>query len=223
MIVRDWYNLEKSKRVKAFRCGEFDECIERAESSQGMPIKKREKYARREDAILHALELEKEMLKKQGKFDIESKFVGGNSPTSAKKGLISSSEILENGNDELENPVSPHFTRRLGVSAKDNFMSGSSLFLEDKVGEEVRQDDGLPEGVPRMRGLQDFGLKIAPSKRKHSMTWKPKTVNRDAHAQSGEDLSIGNGNIFRREEALCDDFKFCIFSESIDLHRALST
>ncbi|KAK8713275.1 hypothetical protein V6N13_148496 [Hibiscus sabdariffa] len=65
----DWYNLEKSKRVKAFRCGEFDDCIERAESSQGMPPKKREKYARREDAILHALELEKELLKKQGKFD----------------------------------------------------------------------------------------------------------------------------------------------------------
>ncbi|KAK4285012.1 hypothetical protein QN277_001764 [Acacia crassicarpa] len=65
--VRDWYNLEKSKRVKAFRCGEFDDCIERAESSQGMPIKKREKYARREDAILHALELEKQLLKKEGK------------------------------------------------------------------------------------------------------------------------------------------------------------
>ncbi|KAJ4746378.1 Tudor/PWWP/MBT superfamily protein [Rhynchospora pubera] len=58
----DWYNLEKSKRVKAFRCGEFDACIERAEAAQGVPIKKREKYARREDAILHALELEKKQL-----------------------------------------------------------------------------------------------------------------------------------------------------------------
>lgn len=61
----DWYNLEKSKRVKAFRCGEFDACIEKAEASQGAPIKKREKYARRVDAILHALELEKKMLDKQ--------------------------------------------------------------------------------------------------------------------------------------------------------------
>ncbi|XP_058778396.1 uncharacterized protein LOC131652534 [Vicia villosa] len=63
----DWYNLEKSKRVKPFRCGEFDACIERAESAQGMPLKKREKYARREDAILHALELEKQIMKKQDK------------------------------------------------------------------------------------------------------------------------------------------------------------
>ncbi|KAI7725523.1 hypothetical protein M8C21_007065 [Ambrosia artemisiifolia] len=61
----DWYNLEKSKRVKPFRCGEFDDCIERAEASQGMPPKKREKYARREDAILHALDLEKQLLEKK--------------------------------------------------------------------------------------------------------------------------------------------------------------
>ncbi|OIV94962.1 hypothetical protein TanjilG_22159 [Lupinus angustifolius] len=63
----DWYNFEKSKRVKPFRCGEFDGCIERVESTQGIPLKKREKYARREDAILHALELERQMLKKQEK------------------------------------------------------------------------------------------------------------------------------------------------------------
>lgn len=71
-LNRDWYNLEKSKRVKPFRCGEFDACIERAESAHGMPLKKREKYARREDAILHALELEKQMLKKQEKSGIAS-------------------------------------------------------------------------------------------------------------------------------------------------------
>jgi hypothetical protein len=70
LFNRDWYNLEKSKRVKPFRCGEFDGCIERAESAQGMPLKKREKYARREDAILHALELERQMLKKQDKLGI---------------------------------------------------------------------------------------------------------------------------------------------------------
>jgi hypothetical protein len=51
--------------VKPFRCGEFDGCIERAESANGMSLKKKEKYARREDVILHALELERKMLKKQ--------------------------------------------------------------------------------------------------------------------------------------------------------------
>ncbi|KAJ0244565.1 Uncharacterized protein HA466_0191820 [Hirschfeldia incana] len=68
----DWYNLEKSKRVKPFRCGDFDECIEKVENSQGLTVKKREKYARREDAILHALELEKEILKKDAKLETDA-------------------------------------------------------------------------------------------------------------------------------------------------------
>ncbi|KAK2425801.1 Tudor/PWWP/MBT superfamily protein [Trifolium repens] len=65
--IIEWFNLEKSKRVKPFRCGEFDGLIERAEMAKGMPLKKREKYARREDGIIHALELERQMLKKQYK------------------------------------------------------------------------------------------------------------------------------------------------------------
>ncbi|CAL0311375.1 unnamed protein product [Lupinus luteus] len=66
----DWYNLEKSKRVKPFRCAEFRACIQRVESTPGMPLKKREKYARREDAILHALHLERQMFKNQDKLDV---------------------------------------------------------------------------------------------------------------------------------------------------------
>ncbi|XP_047324293.1 uncharacterized protein LOC124927850 [Impatiens glandulifera] len=61
----DWYNLEKSKRVKEFRCVEFENCILKVEASLGLPPKKREKYARREDAILHALELEKDLMEKK--------------------------------------------------------------------------------------------------------------------------------------------------------------
>ncbi|KAL6985659.1 hypothetical protein U1Q18_019034 [Sarracenia purpurea var. burkii] len=56
----DWYNVEKSKRIKPFRCGEFDACIERAKSYQPVFSKKIVKYAHREGAILHALELEKQ-------------------------------------------------------------------------------------------------------------------------------------------------------------------
>lgn len=53
----DWYNLEKSKRVKPFRCGEYDNCIEKAKRAAANP-KKAAKYARREDAIIQALEIE---------------------------------------------------------------------------------------------------------------------------------------------------------------------
>ncbi|CAN1140519.1 Uncharacterized protein At1g51745 [Linum perenne] len=54
----DWYHLEKSKRVKAFRCGEYDEYIEKARAAAANGNRKAVKYARREDAILHALEIE---------------------------------------------------------------------------------------------------------------------------------------------------------------------
>lgn len=57
----DWYNLEKSKRVKAFRCGEFDDCINKVDGASSC-TRRREKYACREDAIIHALQLEREKL-----------------------------------------------------------------------------------------------------------------------------------------------------------------
>ncbi|KAK8959356.1 hypothetical protein KSP40_PGU006034 [Platanthera guangdongensis] len=58
----DWFNLEKSKRIKPFRCGEYDACIARARAYAIRSNKRSlisRKYARREDAIIQALELEK--------------------------------------------------------------------------------------------------------------------------------------------------------------------
>jgi hypothetical protein len=93
--------LEKSKRVKAFRCGEFDDCIEKVESSHEMPLKKREKYARREDAILHALELERQLLKKQAKLANASDRTERRLSSSVKKGVVVLPvETLRNDDDD---------------------------------------------------------------------------------------------------------------------------
>ncbi|KAL9267677.1 hypothetical protein AKJ16_DCAP16822 [Drosera capensis] len=94
----DWYNLEKSKRVKAFRCGDFDDCIEKAEASLGAPIKKREKYARREDAILHALELEKQLVDQKN-----HEFREGNwrSESSKENKYSSIPESVDRGDENL--------------------------------------------------------------------------------------------------------------------------
>lgn len=46
--------------MKAFRCGEYDACIETAKATASG--KKPVKYARREDAIVHALEIENALL-----------------------------------------------------------------------------------------------------------------------------------------------------------------
>lgn len=160
----DWYNLEKSKRVKAFRCGEFDDCIERAESSQGMPIKKREKYARREDAILHALELEKELLRKQGKLVLEC----GRSKSSAleKKDLVTFSGGLEVNNGKPGNSKSSQTLKKEDTFCKDEHI-GNPLYLQKaKEGNQPSWEDDQSEVLPRMRGLQDFGLRTGTSKRK---------------------------------------------------------
>ncbi|XP_038897414.1 uncharacterized protein At1g51745 isoform X3 [Benincasa hispida] len=159
---KDWYNLEKSKRVKPFRCGEFDDCIERAESSQGMPIKKREKYARREDAILHALELEKELLNKQGKLNLYfDQTIIGSPGATAKKGIISSDHIgtgdINDGHSE-----SLQFSKIIDV----NYDNEIDPCLKANEGAQRSGEDDHSEARPRMRGLQDFGLRITSSKRK---------------------------------------------------------
>ncbi|KAK4433199.1 hypothetical protein Salat_1082100 [Sesamum alatum] len=158
----DWYNLEKSKRVKAFRCGEFDDCIERAEATQGMPPKKREKYARREDAILHALELERQLLeKKYGKL--------GNSPNGRIKmspDAVTSSEYLENGGGNKKDPRSDLLPERLGSSLAEKNVTDKHPQEETvREGTQLSGDDDSAGVLPRMRGLQDFGLRTgAPTR-----------------------------------------------------------
>ncbi|KAJ9185563.1 hypothetical protein P3X46_005182 [Hevea brasiliensis] len=152
----DWYNLEKSKRVKAFRCGEFDDCIERAESAQGMPTKKREKYARREDAILHALELEKQLLKKQVKSSATADHQRSKLSGYTKKDPGIASEGLTNNSGKTGNA-------KLNTSIKDEIIGNP---VKAKDGSQPISEDDHSEATPRMRGLQDFGLRTAPLKRK---------------------------------------------------------
>ncbi|XP_041012897.1 uncharacterized protein LOC121256246 [Juglans microcarpa x Juglans regia] len=196
----DWYNLEKSKRVKAFRCGEFDDCIEKAESSQGMPIKKREKYARREDAILHALELEKQILGKQGKLGIDSDRTSSKSSAGMKKRLVSCSENFGDDNGKLGNSIPHQFPSRLEKYHKDK--SIGSLLSSQKTmdGNQLSGDDDHSEIMPRMRGLQDFGLKITPAKQMPSPSvgsngfWKPTADHHADALPSGGVLSMRNAS-----------------------------
>jgi len=158
-VLRDWYNLEKSKRVKPFRCGDFDECIERVESSQAMIIKKREKYARREDAILHALELEKEMLKREGKLVPEKARDDSLDATKERMAIV---RVQDTSNG----------TRESTDYLRTNHVGDVMHLLRDKEEDQPSCED---EAVPRMRGLQDFGLRTASSKRKISCSNGPDT------------------------------------------------
>lgn len=158
--------MEKSKRVKAFRCGEFDDCIDKAESSLGMPPKKREKYARREDAIIHALELEKQFLEKQyGKLGSSSNYKSIKSSDDVKKEFSTSAESLQNGNGKCVDPKYHQLSVEVGLPHK-GITSAHLQTQEVKEGKQLSGDDANSDILPRMRGLQDLGLKTASSKRK---------------------------------------------------------
>ncbi|XVF30419.1 hypothetical protein REPUB_Repub16aG0055700 [Reevesia pubescens] len=201
----DWYNLEKSKRVKAFRCGEFDDCIERAESSQGMPPKKREKYARREDAILHALELEKVLLRKVGKLDRPSD-ARSKSSGSAKK---------DSGGSDISNGKpgnsKSNQSRSQDTSNKGETVSSPVHLQKDEVGNQPSWENDHAEIIPRMRGLQDLGLKTACAKQKHA-SFGAMDVD-DTHSPSSRVSSMGRtshingggrmGGVFRAKRSRC--------------------
>ncbi|KAM5579313.1 uncharacterized protein ABKV19_009216 [Rosa sericea] len=166
----DWYNLEKSKRVKAFRCGEYDECIEKAKAAAANPNKKAVKYARREDAIIHALEIENERLSKDN-VNICSQMSnsGGDHDCSARESPATSHSGEENGDmtDDVslseENSDSALELSQSGISFEEpNHISSSKL--QSVQGRRRRtpndsEDDGN-EGVKRMRGLQDLGMGV---------------------------------------------------------------
>ncbi|CAF1931592.1 hypothetical protein HID58_067373 [Brassica napus] len=129
----DWYNLEKSKRVKAFRCGEYDACIETAKATATGASKKPVKYARREDAIVHALEIENALL--VGKDEKAS------TSSDSTEGALQSSVSCEKTSNGESSKVLPLSGKRSKTTPSDS------------------EDDGSA-GNKRMRGLEDLGVSI---------------------------------------------------------------
>ncbi|XP_077209808.1 uncharacterized protein At1g51745-like [Tasmannia lanceolata] len=133
----DWYNLEKSKRVKAFRCGEYDECIEKAKASASHSNKKAVKYARREDAILHALELESaDEVNDHWRFE-------GNATQDLSPYVLS-----------CEKP-NPTCTSDVQFIKKKRRKTPNDS-----------EDDGT-EGTKRMKGLEDLGLRVVSKQKQN--------------------------------------------------------
>ena len=193
-MFRDWYNLEKSKRVKPFRCGDFDDCIEKVENSQGLTIRKREKYARREDAILHALELEKEILKKEVKVETgrprARARARGDSPDAAAKERMVVSRVHDISNGGL----------------RRNHVGDVRHLHKDKEEEQTRFEE---EAQPRMRGLQDFGLRTASSKRKFSSSNGPADTSFKSLARSNSSASSNGDHSMERPSYALGKMIFC--------------
>ncbi|KAJ4953894.1 hypothetical protein NE237_030726 [Protea cynaroides] len=198
----DWYNLEKSKRVKAFRCGEYDECIEKAKASAANVSKKVVKYARREDAILHAIELESACQANQQQ-DFHSQkdesagmehdnWVGQsqNMFSFRKENKIVVGKV--NGERSSTQELS-----QSGLSFEDpNHISMPKLHSMQKKRQKNpndSEDDGT-ERIKRMRGLEDLGMGVV-SKRNSSICHTE--VSQELVQLEGSSLSESNiGNSF---------------------------
>lgn len=157
----DWYNLGKSRRIKAFRCGEFDDCIERARSFGSLRSKNREKYARRDDAILHALELEK--MQAQGRLKSDRLFSVGTIAgfpdlpkylafTDDKRG----SSHLEGQIDTM--PSTDATTGALSFSQATRHYKTWNAPHKLESSTPLDWENGNSEVIPRMRDLQDIGF-----------------------------------------------------------------
>ncbi|XWS18906.1 hypothetical protein CRYUN_Cryun32bG0084900 [Craigia yunnanensis] len=171
----DWYNLEKSKRVKAFRCGEYDECIKKAKASAANSSKKAVKYARREDAILHALEIESARLgKDHPDYFSRNDNSGGaqgslarESPTMSHSGKENEDMIDEMSESDDELDSTPELSQS-GISFEEpnhiNGTKGHAMLVKRRKTPNDSEDDGT-ERIKRMRGLEDLGMGLG-SKRK---------------------------------------------------------
>ncbi|CAN7083398.1 unnamed protein product [Brassica oleracea var. botrytis] len=144
----DWYVLEKSKSVKAFRCGEYDAHIEKAKASAAAArasSKKTVKCTRRENAIISALEIENAHLAKEDHPD-------NNLCSEEEDDEVTESEDRGEAEDELDSAP------ELLQSSMSSQNVGALVKVEPKRRRTPNdsEDDGT-EGTKRMRGLEDIG------------------------------------------------------------------
>ncbi|CAM8949892.1 unnamed protein product [Rhodiola kirilowii] len=159
----DWYNLNKSKRVKAFRCGEFDNCIEKAKAAVSIN-KKSVKYARREDAIICALEIENSFELK----DMDNLRL--NNTAENQNSNISTDPLAMGENGKAKDEPSAPLKKGNLESAQCGFSSADAnemivakpLSIKGKRRKTPNdsEDDGIV-GVKRMRGIKDIVLGVA--------------------------------------------------------------
>ncbi|XP_062201960.1 uncharacterized protein At1g51745-like [Phragmites australis] len=174
----DWYNLEKSKRVKSFRCGEYDECIERAKvlTRQQKRTQNEGRYVRREDAIMHALEIERSRFpNKDDDFeeDIDNDMCAAQNIYSAKSkninGLNKRSSRTARGMYDIEENSAQGLSQALIVYKQPQNISSSSTRYassskKKRKGQKDFEDDTV-QGFQRMRDLREIGTKNVPKQK----------------------------------------------------------
>ncbi|KAI0522978.1 hypothetical protein KFK09_005367 [Dendrobium nobile] len=156
----DWYNLEKSKRIKAFRCGEYDDCIARAKASAIRSNRRTAnsgKYARRVDAILHALELEKCHLTSGNNSKVSC--IAEDSRKQQKIMFKNRREIVFTArkSGKPKEICTHELSHSVALFERSEQPLNSAVQKKRWKNPNDSEDDG-DEGIRRMKDLQDLGL-----------------------------------------------------------------
>ncbi|GAB2269296.1 hypothetical protein Dimus_004219 [Dionaea muscipula] len=168
----DWYNLEKSGLVKTFRCGEYDDCIEKAKASAAASFsKKATKKPKRENAILVALELESAQVHENcSASDHSDSEPCGNLPIVSPAAMSEPSKdgdcMLEETSDFEENSNSPQELSHSGITYEETNGASNTMKKGRKQGASNESADEGSDAIKRMRGLDDLGLGRVRSIRK---------------------------------------------------------
>lgn len=174
----DWYNLEKSKRVKSFRCGEYDECIEKAKAiaRQQKRTQNEGRYVRREDAIIHALEIEKSRFPNNCddlEEDTDDDICASQTIYSAKSkninGFNKKSSRGARGLYDIEETSAQDLSQTLTVYKQpQNLSSSSTRYASSKKKKQKGHKDfeyDTVQGFQRMRDLREIGTKNVPKQK----------------------------------------------------------
>ncbi|XP_010462016.1 PREDICTED: uncharacterized protein At1g51745-like isoform X2 [Camelina sativa] len=195
----DWYILENSKTVKAFRCGEYDSCIEKAKAAAAASSanKKAAKCTRREDAINNALEIENSHLAKE---DHPGDNLCSSSGEEDSKRCLSGKEDEDLGSsdageaeDELDSV--PEQLQSSMSSQEMNNVGVSKVQPRRRRTPNDSEDDGT-EGVKRMRGLEDIGKEQVGAIIEHRQEM-------GLICAAGHSDSVSNGNIIANGGKVC--------------------
>ncbi|KAL9262855.1 hypothetical protein AKJ16_DCAP04198 [Drosera capensis] len=166
-VSLEWYNLEMSKQVKAFRCGEYDVCIRKAKAAAESASKKSVRLTKREKAILLALELECALVSKAQENNQSTPDNYESDPCESSPEVSPSTSEHPNDSDSLseetsafdENSNSAHEMSHSGISYEET--NGSSHVKDQStIGRKRAKHESEDEGsnkIMHMRGLKDLG------------------------------------------------------------------
>ncbi|CAL4963159.1 unnamed protein product [Urochloa decumbens] len=201
----DWYNLEKSKRVKPFRCGEYDECIEKAKALAHQQKKPQVvgRYVRREDAIIHALEIERsrfpddhddldedtddDVCASQNIYSAKAKNINGLNKKSSR-GARSLYDIEENSAQDMSQALTVYKLPQNLSSSSTRYASSKKTKKKKRKG---RKED-TAQGFQRMRDLREIGTKSVTKQKSGSGIFSDVPLL-ESGPSFGYDLSSTNG------------------------------